>query len=59
VIDGHRAAVAALRFMGCELQDPFSQLEFCFACQDIGDLKLSDEGLVSIHVAGKVDLVTA
>ena len=29
-----------IRQMGCDLPSPFSQLEFCFACGEIGDLKL-------------------
>jgi adenine deaminase len=59
VIDGHRDAVAAIAGLGCSLRDPFSQLEFCFSCQDIGDLKLSEEGLVDVARAERVDLVTA
>ena len=42
-------AFAAIAELGCPLKNPFSQLEFCFACGEIGDIKLSDEGLLLIH----------
>jgi len=57
VVEGHRRALAATRALGCDLLDPLSQLEFCFACQDIGDLKLSEEGLVHVRPPDRVDLV--
>ena len=38
-------AIQAVRELGCELQNPFSQLEFCFASGEMGEIKLSDEGL--------------
>lgn len=43
--------------MGCDLPSPFSQLEFCFACGEIGDLKLSEEGLVRVNPPEKVDVL--
>jgi adenine deaminase len=43
--------------LGSTLRDPFGQLEFCFACQDIGDLKLSEEGLVQVRPPRMVDVV--
>jgi adenine deaminase len=43
--------------MGCDLPSPFSQLEFCFACGEIGDIKLSEEGLVRIDPPEKVDVL--
>jgi adenine deaminase len=42
-------AFEAIADLGCPLKNPFSQLEFCFACGEIGDIKLSDEGLLLIH----------
>ena len=32
--------------LGCPLKNPFSQLEFCFACGEIGNIKLSEEALL-------------
>lgn len=43
--------------LGCELPSPFSQLEFCFACGEIGDLKLSEEGLVRVDPPEKVGVL--
>ena len=41
-------------------RNPFSQLEFCFACSEIGNIKLSEEGLLLIHPQPhKVDNVVA
>jgi adenine deaminase len=45
--------------LGCTLTNPFSQLEFCFACGEIGDLRLSDEGLLLVNPPEKVELVVA
>jgi adenine deaminase len=42
-------AFAAIAELGCSLKNPFSQLEFCFACGEIGNIKLSEEGLLLIH----------
>ncbi len=42
-------AFAEIAKLGCPLKNPFSQLEFCFACGEIGDIKLSEEGLLLIH----------
>ena len=51
-------AFAAIADLGCKLKNPFSQLEFCFACGEIGDIKLSEEGLLLIHPEPrKVDVV--
>jgi adenine deaminase len=45
---------------GCPLKNPFSQLEFCFACGEIGNIKLSEEGLLLIHPhPHKVDVLVA
>jgi adenine deaminase len=43
--------------MGCDLPSPFSQLEFCFACGEIGDIKLSEEGLVRVDPPEKVEVL--
>jgi adenine deaminase len=48
VVGGRDRLIAALRERGTELVDPIAQLEFSFACQDIGDIKLSEEGLVNV-----------
>jgi adenine deaminase len=53
------AAFAAIRVLGCELDSPFSTLEFCCACGEIGDLRLSEEGLVDVPGARRVDLVVS
>jgi adenine deaminase len=50
---------AAIRALGCDLQSPFSQLEFAFACGEIGDIKLSEEGLVRVHPPERLDVVVA
>lgn len=42
-------AFEAIAELGCPLKNPFSQLEFCFACGEIGQIKLSEEGLLLIH----------
>jgi adenine deaminase len=39
-------AFDAIRALGCELANPFSQLEFCFASGEMGNIKMSDEGLL-------------
>jgi adenine deaminase len=39
-------AFAAIAELGCPLKNPFSQLEFCFACGEIGQIKLSEECLL-------------
>jgi adenine deaminase len=40
------AAFKAIADFGCPLKNPFSQLEFCFACGEIGQIKLSEECLL-------------
>jgi adenine deaminase len=50
-------AFAVIRELGCELSSPFSTLEFCGACGEIGDLKISEEGLVRTEPPGRVELV--
>lgn len=51
------ALLSEIARMGCDLPSPFSQLEFCFACGEIGDLKLSEEGLVRVDPPEKVDVL--
>jgi len=51
------AAFAAIRGLGCELDSPFSTLEFCCACGEIGDIRLSEEGLMIVETSSRVDLV--
>lgn len=50
-------AFEAIRELGCDLASPFSQLEFSFACGEIGDLRLSDEGLLRVDPPEMVSLV--
>jgi adenine deaminase len=52
-------ALSEITRLGCTLRNPFSQLEFCFACGEIGDLRLSDEGLLHVDPPEKVDLIVA
>ena len=52
-------AFDAIRELGCDLASPFSQLEFSFACGEIGDLRLSDEGLLRVDPPEMVPLVVA
>jgi adenine deaminase len=49
----------AIAGLGCTLKSPFSQLEFCCACGEIGDIKLSEEGLVLLDPPRIVDVVLA
>jgi adenine deaminase len=49
VAESFSDAFAAIARLGCTLKSPFSQLEFCFACGEIGDIKLSEEGLLLIE----------
>jgi adenine deaminase len=49
VSEAFRQAFAAIADLGCPLKNPFSQLEFCFACGEIGFIKLSEEGLLLIE----------
>jgi adenine deaminase len=52
-------AFAEIAGLGCQLKNPFSQLEFSFACGEIGDLRLSDEGLLRVNPPEMVDLIVA
>ncbi len=59
VLEKFNKAFAAIAELGCDLASPFSQLEFSFACGEIGELKLSEEGLIRIsgEVVEKVGLL--
>jgi adenine deaminase len=48
-----------IRQLGCGLASPFSQLEFSGACGEIGDLKISDEGLARVNPPEKVDVIVS
>jgi adenine deaminase len=48
VAERFEKAFAEIARLGCPLRNPFSQLEFCFACGEIGAIKLSEEGLLLI-----------
>lgn len=49
-------AFKAIKALGCPLKNPFSQLEFCFASGEMGNIKLSDEGL--LLMAGRPEKVS-
>jgi adenine deaminase len=59
VMEKFEAAFADIRELGCELRSPYSTLEFCFACGEIGHIKLSEEGLVNTNPPAKLELVVA
>ena len=46
VMSKFNRAFEVIAELGCPLKNPFSQLEFCFACGEIGNIKLSEEGLL-------------
>jgi adenine deaminase len=52
-------AFEQIRQLGCGLASPFSQLEFSGACGEIGDLKISEEGLVRVDPPEKVDVIAS
>jgi adenine deaminase len=52
-------AFEQIRQLGCDLASPFSQLEFSGACGEIGDLKISEEGLVRVDPPEKVDVIVS
>ena len=52
-------ALKSIADLGCTLKSPFSQLEFCCACGEIGDIKLSEEGLVLLDPPRIVEVVLA
>jgi adenine deaminase len=59
VMGKFEVAFARIRDLGCDLASPFSQLEFSGACGEIGDLKISDEGLVRVNPPEKVDVIVS
>jgi adenine deaminase len=59
VMKKFEAAFADIRELGCELRSPYSTLEFCFACGEIGHIKLSEEGLVQTNPPAMLELVVA
>jgi adenine deaminase len=52
-------AFEAISELGCPLSNPFSTLEFCFACGEIGDIKLSDQGLLRVNPPEIVEVICA
>jgi adenine deaminase len=50
-------AFRAITDLGCPLKSPFSQLEFCCACGEIGEIKLSEEGVMLINPPQKVEVI--
>jgi adenine deaminase len=59
VMKKFQSAFAEIKALGCDLRSPYSTLEFCFACGEIGHIKLSEEGLVNTNPPAKLDLVLA
>jgi adenine deaminase len=59
VMGKFEVAFARIQELGCDLASPFSQLEFSGACGEIGDIKISDEGLVRVNPPEKVDLIVS
>jgi adenine deaminase len=57
VIRQFDTAFGKIRDLGCQFRNPFSQLEFSFACGEIGALRLSDEGLLRTNPPESVDLI--
>jgi adenine deaminase len=57
LVEKFERAVAVLVELGCTLDDPFSQLEFSCACGEMGDLRMSDEGLVALEPPGRLSVV--
>ena len=47
----------AIKEMGCELETPFSTLEFMCACGEIGFIKICDQGLLNVATREIVDVV--
>jgi len=50
-------AFRVLADLGCQLKSPFSQLEFCCACGEMGAIKISDEGLLLTDPPRKVGVL--
>jgi len=57
VTESFRKLFDGITRMGCDIPSPFSQLEFCFACGEIGNLKLSEEGLIRVNPPEKVSVL--
>jgi adenine deaminase len=49
------AVIEAIKEMGCELETPFSTLEFMCACGEIGAIKICDQGLLDVERREIVD----
>ncbi len=56
VVGKFEKAYAALKDLGCNLTAPFSTLEFCCACGEIGKLKIFDEGYMDVDKVERVPL---
>jgi adenine deaminase len=59
VMDKFEVVFDHIRKLGCGLTSPFSQLEFSGACGEIGDVKISEEGLVRVNPPEKVDVLVS
>jgi hypothetical protein len=56
-VDPRPRSFKTIAELGCPLKSPFSQLEFCCACGEIGEIKLSEEGVMLINPPQKVEVV--
>jgi adenine deaminase len=50
-------AYAEIKKLGCDLTSPFSTLEFCCACGEIGKIKIFDNGLVDVEKVEHVPVI--
>ena len=57
VMEKFNKAFRVIADLGCPLKSPFSQLEFCCACGEIGEIKLSEEGVRRINPPERIEVV--
>lgn len=59
VISKFDRAYAEIKNLGCPLTSPFSTLEFCCACGEIGKIKIFQGGLIDAEKVERVSVVVA
>ena len=57
VISKFDSAYAEIKNLGCPLTSPFSTLEFCCACGEIGKIKIFQGGLIDAEKVERVSVV--
>jgi adenine deaminase len=57
LIEDFSALAREIRELGSAVTHPFSTLEFCGACGEIGKIKLSPVGLIDVHKIERVDVI--